>query len=94
MTQLSLVHYGQLIETVDPFLHLIVISGVLLVLFEVAVLLGGVMDPRDTERGRRRSPPFRRRRVALVSLCEAETRTSSGFESAPAPRRAEESSRG
>ncbi len=58
MTQLSLVHYGQLIETVDPFLHLIVISGVLLVLFEVAVLLGGVMDPRDTERGRRRSPPF------------------------------------
>jgi len=49
MTQLSIVQYGYLIDAVDPFLHLVLLSGILLVLLEAAVLLGDLLGSRDRD---------------------------------------------
>lgn len=49
MTQLNIVHYRYLMDAVDPFLHLVLLGGILLVLLEVAVLLGDMLGSRDRE---------------------------------------------
>jgi hypothetical protein len=47
MTQLSIFQYGYLVEAVAPFLHFLLIAGILLVLLEAAVLLGDVLGSSD-----------------------------------------------
>ena len=50
MTQLSIVQYGYLIDAVDPFLHLLLLGGLLLILLEAAVLLGDVLGSAGRNR--------------------------------------------
>jgi hypothetical protein len=47
MTQLSIFQYGYLVDAVSPFLHFLLIGGILLVLLEAAVLLGDVLGSSD-----------------------------------------------
>mgnify|MGYP001822635233 CR=1 FL=1 len=47
MTQLSVMQYAYLIDAVDPFLHLLLLGGILLVLLEAAALLGDVLGSRN-----------------------------------------------
>ena len=47
MTQLSIAQYGQLIEAIDPLLHILLLGGILLVLLEGAVLLGDLLGSGD-----------------------------------------------
>jgi len=49
MNQLSIAQYGQLIEAIDPFLHFLLLGGILLVLFEGAVLLGDLLGSGDRQ---------------------------------------------
>ena len=49
MTQLNIVQYGYLIDAVDPFLHLVLLGGILLVVLEASVLLGDLLGSRDRD---------------------------------------------
>ena len=49
MTQLSVTQVSLLMEAVDPFMHFVLLAGVLLVLFEVAILLGDLVGTRDRD---------------------------------------------
>jgi len=49
MTQLNIVQYGLLIDAVDPFLHLLLLGGLLLILLEAAVLLGDLLGSGDRD---------------------------------------------
>ena len=49
MNQLSIAQYGQLIEAIDPFLHLLLLGGLLLILLEAAVLLGDLLGSGDRD---------------------------------------------
>jgi len=46
MTQLSIVQYGYLIDAVDPFLHLVLLGGILLVLLEA---FASTVDPANQD---------------------------------------------
>ena len=46
MTQLSIAQYVYLVAAIDPFLHLLLLAGILLLLLEALVLLGDVLGLR------------------------------------------------
>jgi hypothetical protein len=47
--QLSIKQIAALMQVVDPFLHMALFAGVVLILFEVAVLLGDLVGSRDRD---------------------------------------------
>jgi len=47
MTQLSVMQLAHLVDAVDPFLHIMLLGGILLVLLEAAILLGDVLGSRN-----------------------------------------------
>ena len=47
MTQMSVNQIGLLMEAVDPFMHVGLLAGLLLVLFELVVLLGDLIGSGD-----------------------------------------------
>lgn len=49
MTQLNIAQYGYLVDAVDPFLHLVLLGGILLILLEAAVLLGDLLGSGDRD---------------------------------------------
>ena len=53
MTGMSLLQFGTLFEAFDPILHFVLLGGMILILLEVAVLLGdllGTTEGRSHER--------------------------------------------
>lgn len=49
MLQLSIAQFGYLADVADPLLHLLLLAGIILVIFEVAVFLGNLLGSRDRE---------------------------------------------
>ena len=49
MTQLSVTQVSLLMGAVDPFMHFVLIAGLVLILFEVVILLGDLVGSRDRE---------------------------------------------
>lgn len=51
MTPSSISQVAFLVEVIDPLMHLVLLGGVLLILMEVAVLLGDLAGSRDRDPG-------------------------------------------
>lgn len=50
MSQLSIIQIAGLFEVADPVIHFVLLAGIILVLFEVATLLGELLGSRQDGR--------------------------------------------